>query len=811
MLDFFRRHQRYFFVIITIVIVISFSFFGTYSTLSDSSFREQIAFKNMNGTDVTRHEVDEMVHFLGTDASDKLYFGGSWGPNFLNDGVIRKNFLETGLASELALAYAEDVKSDLNTRLEKEKRFGLYVHPQARFIGVESAWNYFAPNMTSYYHVLRMAQDPMSDEALQARMALFVMERQFSPALLRQVLRYQEKQYSWLSPDQNLNYADLSLFGYHTFEDWFGPRFVRVIAEFIMNAAVMAESRGYEVSKADALADLMRNSELSYKQNARNPNIGVKSGQEYFNEQLRLLGMDQNSAARVWRQVMLFRRMFQDMGSSVFVDPLTFKTVDGYAMESVDGEIYRLPKEMRLGSYRALQKLEVYLDAVAKRSDEEKAKLVMPKSYLTVSEVSKKTPELVEKRYVLEIAHADKTALQGNVGMREMWDWEVSDKGWQVLKEQFPELGAADVKTRDARFAVLDNLDERTRQRLDAFSRGAIVDANPEWLEVALEEAPAKREMVSLRMQGGNMTFQGLQNGKELMELLDKAPLASDAGNQASKEVQDKLSKYSADKKVYYRIGVIERGPQLEVLTFAEADQQGVLDKLLDDKLAAYYEKIREGSPKDFQKDDKGWKAYADVKDQVADRYFASVLKGIRTAYAASMPADKAPQQMIGDYAATLRFFPYMQEMKSKLQKSPDQIAALTKAAPISDEKKKEAISAKPAIADQWKLERMDYETSRSSPDKLLDKGVFALAEGAWTDVNTPANGDLNFFHLAGKGIATDKEAVGGSIGQARDLLSDGAQQRLMAQLLKQMKEKNAISLQYMNVVADIETSNEQE
>jgi hypothetical protein len=56
MLEFFRKYQRYFFILITIVIVISFSFFGTYSTLSNGSFREQIAFTTVDGTDITRHE-----------------------------------------------------------------------------------------------------------------------------------------------------------------------------------------------------------------------------------------------------------------------------------------------------------------------------------------------------------------------------------------------------------------------------------------------------------------------------------------------------------------------------------------------------------------------------------------------------------------------------------------------------------------------------------------------------------------------------------------------------------------------------------
>ncbi len=37
MLAFFRKYQRYFFLVITIVIVISFSFFGTYSTLMNTS------------------------------------------------------------------------------------------------------------------------------------------------------------------------------------------------------------------------------------------------------------------------------------------------------------------------------------------------------------------------------------------------------------------------------------------------------------------------------------------------------------------------------------------------------------------------------------------------------------------------------------------------------------------------------------------------------------------------------------------------------------------------------------------------------
>ena len=178
MLDFFRRNQRYFFLIITVVIVISFSFFGTYNTISESPFREQIAFKTVEGSTVTRHELDEMLLFISSDSEDKQLVGGAWGPNFLNDGVIKKDFLATGLAEVLAAAYPEELQGDLNTRFEKERRFSLYTHPQARFVGTESVWKYFAPEMSTAYNTLRVSPDPQTPEAFKARVDLYLMQRE---------------------------------------------------------------------------------------------------------------------------------------------------------------------------------------------------------------------------------------------------------------------------------------------------------------------------------------------------------------------------------------------------------------------------------------------------------------------------------------------------------------------------------------------------------------------------------------------------------------------------------------------------------
>lgn len=793
MLEFFRKYQRYFFIFITIIIVISFSFFGTYSGLSDGSFREQIAFTAVDGTEVTRRELDEMALFLGTDAHDKLLFGGSWGANFLNDGVIKKDFLETGLGTVLTLAYPDEVMHDLEGKQEKEKRYKPYAHPQARFIGMEAIWNNFAPEMGTYFQMLRSAETPVSQSALQARTALFLMERQIPAPLLRQLMRYQEKQYNWVKPDPQLDYTDLSLFGYHTIEDWFGPRFMRLASEFIMNAAAIAEQKGYEVTKADALADLMRNAEISFRQNAQNPSLGVNNSHEYFNEQLRRMGLDHNMAAKLWRQVLLFRRLFQDMGSSVFVDSYTFQKLDDYAGISVEGVLYSLPKELRLGNYRALQKFEVYLDAVSKRSEEEKSRLKIPTTFLSTSEVEQKYPELVQKRYLLEVAQIDKKSLEGNISVKDSWNWETSDRGWEQLKKQFPELATKGGKTRDERFTALDSLDAQTRSRLDAFARSAIVDEHPEWIDEALKNAQAKQLNVGLHDQGLSPDFAGLENGKMLMKLLDGAPL------NAQPVSADPLARFSADKNNYYRIKVLARSPKPEILTFAQAEQQGALDKVLDRILTAYYVNIREANTKEFQREDKSWKPLNEVKDAIADRYFEKVLQGIQREYAAAIAPEVAPQTMIGDYAATLRLYPYVKEVKNKIEKNPALASELIREN-VQPTDEKNSLVAQGKLSDQWKLDRRNYQVARSSNENALDKTeLFSLAKGAWTKVSSLPNGEINFFLVERTFQDEGNKIAMGSLMKARYLLEDSAQRHLMIKILQKLKESDAISLAYLN------------
>lgn len=800
MLDFFRRYQRYFFLVITVVIIISFSFFGTYSTLGSNTWREQIAFKAVNGREVTRSDVDEMALFLATDNEDKMLYGGMWGPNFLNDGVIRKDFLETDLGQELALAYHEDLQEEIDKRLAKEKKYTLYTHPQARFLSVENVWNYLAPQMNANFDALRAAQNGLDRDAFNSRVKLFLGEKQIPASTLRYVLRYQEKQYNWLKPDDKLNQIDLSLFGYHTAEDWFGPRFTRLISEFIINAAILAEAQGYEVSKAEVLADIVRNTQASYQQNLNNPNLGVTSPEEYLNEQLRRLNMDQARAIKIWRQVLLFRRYFHDAGANALVDAIASQQLHQFAHQNVTVDLYRLPSSLRLANYDDLQKFEVYLHAVAKQNKSDP--LTLPQQFLTVAEVSKTYPELVQKRYELEVAQVSQKALQARIGLRELWNWEVEDQNWQLLAKQFPSLGVKTANTREERFEALDNLDPTTRSIVDIFAKKAIVKAHPEWIDRALTDAKPEKMVVGLRTKGGKMPFSGLEEKEKrqaLITLLDQASLAVQPASDSP------LYTFSADDQAFYRIGVLDRAADKEILSFADARADGTLDEIRDRVLEKYYVSIREKNPTLYQNDKKEWKSFKNVQDVVANQYLEKVLTALESVQKSLTP-DQDQKSWSKDQLASLRFYNYLNKIKGEIEKDPTKGDQWIKTQIAEEDNQTASLARHPALADQWKIEKATVTSNRQNQEQAIDVAeALALSTDAWSSLNNSANGDLAFYQVKNQEMgALQPAAIAEQTREAQLLLGAEAQRQLMQHVLQELKSKNALSLAYLNTPSDV-------
>ncbi len=784
MLDFFRRHQRYFFFFITIVIIISFSFFGTYSTLGSDHWREQIVFTAVDGSDVTRSDADEMTIFIATDKDDSMLFNGAWGPNFLNDGVIRNDILATGLASELVSFYQKELQADLEKRMEKEKKFRPYTHPSAPFIGIESVWGYFSPAMPEHYNKLRTATNPLTPEAFDDRVKLYLEERTFPAGMARNIIRYQERQYNWITPDRNLDYADLALFGYHSIDDWFGPNFTRLISQFIINAAILAEEQGYQVSRAEAMADLVHNVQAAYQAHEDQSNIGVATPEQYFSEQLRRLNMDQTRAVKIWRQVLLFRRYFQDAGHTAMVDTLAYSGFNKFANEKLAIEIYEVPQDVRLGDFDNLQKFEIYLAAVTKPA---KDKLSLPTEFLAEAEVSKNYPELVQKHYALEVAQANQKNIQARISIKEMWSWEADDKNWDAIKKKFPELALKEAKTPTERADALDNLDKISRSKVDGFAKDTILKEHPEWITQALDEASKQKMNVGLRSEGGAPFFTGLDSKEkrnELMKQLDKAAI------DAAPDAKSPLNAYTADDKSYYRIVVLERAAKPEVLTFAEANTDGTLNNVHNRILEKHYEAIRGQNLLVYQQENKEWRPFVTVKDKVANDYFKDVI--------AALKKEGKDEKMTNDKAASIRFQKHIAAIKAQVQKDPSQGDKFVRTTtPAGDQK----LAARSPLKDQWLLQKEEKEISRQDEDNLINPSeAFAMKEQSWSELVTPPNGQLAFYQVKGKTL--DDEIVAKETAEhareAQEFLSAEAQRTLMRSVLAKIKDKNAISLAYL-------------
>lgn len=782
MLQFFRRHQRYFFLIITVVIVISFSFFGTYSTLDRPNPGDRVVFQSVDGQNIRHSDVEELSLFIGSDEGDKMAWGGEWGPNFLNDGVIAKDFLGTGLAKQLVQAYRLHLAPELQQRLEREQRYRFYVHPNAPYISSEVIWGYFAPHIPSAIAVLRSGGDAADAKVFDARANLYLAEKEFSARSLRQVLRFQEQQYNWLTPDPTLDRADLSMFGYHSLEDWFGPKFVRLVSQLIINAAKIAERKGYQVTREEAMADLIRQAEVSYAKLQHLPTIGVTSAEQYLRMQLRRMGLDESRATNVWRQVLLFRRLFHGVGDAVFVDALPFNELNQYALEKVEGQLYQLPEGAWLPNFRALQKFQVYLEAVAKSRLE--SPLAVPSQYTSAEELLKKYPQLVQRVYLLEVAEASAKALQGRVAIKDMWDWQVQDANWKRLKSDFPELGLSKAKTATERFNTLEALDAATRSRVDAVARAAIVAEHPDWLQQALNDADPQTVTVGVRMKGGQLPFAGVTDREALIALLDQAPV-SDV------EIGPGLEKYSGDGQSYYRVKVLDRRKGWEVLTYAEAARDETLDQMVTATLEPYYVKIRDSQPDDFRKSDGSWRTLNEVQDQVAESYFKDLLAAVERDYQQQGQGTEAPNR---NALAPYRLASYMRSVRDQILKSPASESRWLRASEGITEVDK--LSPAQPIAEQFKLTKRAHAISRSDILPAKDKeSLFASALNGWTPIFTRPSGDVWFFQVTAKGMGDVAAATAQQVAAVRDVMADDAQQLLMRSVLKELKDKSAIDL----------------
>ena len=791
MLRLIRKFQRSVFIVIAGVIIATFSLFGVQNAQKTprKSKDNTVIGHGVDGSAMKKEEINQLTRFIFSDSSDFQLFQKGRMPNFFNSGVIRKDILSSGLGKMLITSYFNILEGEIKERIERHKRYIPYQHPSASFIGVQALYAQLLPKQNGYLDRFLRAEYTDEVEALSLLIDLYLGESALPEHLMRQYLQMQQNAYSWVAKDPNLGKARLNLFQCDSLSDWFGTRFIELSAQFIHNAALIANQRGYKVSNQEAKVDLMRNGYEALKREKPGENISKEEVGSLFAEQLRALDMNEKEAIDCWKTVMLFKRLFDDVGNSIFLDPHLYKTFYGFASKSAELDIYELPKALQIRDFFSLFQLQLYLNAVSNVGHS----LHLPKEFKKAELVQKDYPELVEKRFFVEISEVKLSDLSLNVSLKEMWKWQAERDNFLKLEKEFPTLSLKKGEKENDFLAVLDGIDVNSRAKVDLYSRVQIAKTRQDWIQEGLNQASPIRKELSFSPLGTNSLIQDKDESNHLKSLLEKAAF-KEAFEEDKKalDAREALYLFLAEESTYYRIHVLDRDLETTVLTFEQAMESGILEKLALKQLQKEYEKIKEEGGSLFKKEDNTFKPFEEVRDRVAEQLLHSLLVNIDVFCEQNkVELTLERKSALDSFYPFYRFYPYMQMARSDIRVKQDGSLFLKE---TQVEGSENALLKKPSLSDQWTLNKSTQIFKNHEKNPYFDSEVFSMVEKSWSRLEQKNKEDYLCFYQLNKKLGPSGN-FSKEIGEGSEVLSKEAKCFYMSEVITLLKEKEAVHL----------------
>jgi len=557
MLQFFRRYQKILFIFTTTTVVISFVFFGTYQAidpmLSRSKNRGPVAFVTANQRKVSQGYFDSICRFLATEPelsydAQKILSG-----NPLNSGIISANFLQTEIGYLLITPHTSLHGQGLQERFEMESSFAPFKHALRPHLSAQKVWHDFAPDVAQSLASFQAASVENLKENFLLRSRLYLAQRNFPASLLKQMLCYQDYQQAGVSGvDRTLAQKDYSLFGYKNLSDWFGTEFVEHCAKVIIYGAELAKSQGYKVSRQEVMTELYTKSQKCYQMVRDKIDLPTADPATFLQMLVRQQEMDQEELITICEDVLYFQKLFEGAEADVMIDSLALENFYEYANQSVTVQVTQLPNFLRFKNMKQLEEFELYLTSVCNREDDV---LAIPKEFASKDVIASRAPELIGRRYVLDVAHVNKEQLYSKVSLKRLWQWQ-SDNA-ELIASAFPNV------------KKLEEAPELIKKSVDQFCYEKICAEHPEWIHELLVSKPHAQQELFLRFEQNKCVLAGIEDVAQLRTLLDR---------------EDALELYTQDQQNYYSIRVLARMPSGEVLSFDAAKKEGVLDELFKRK-----------------------------------------------------------------------------------------------------------------------------------------------------------------------------------------------------------------------------------
>ena len=730
-------------------------FFGTLSQESGDTgpqIDKTIVFKTHSGRGITRDQIDKMVRFITEKHLIEERSGGL--PLRLHDGVLEKDFFQSGWASIIAQKFPESIKKDLEGKILAEKSFKLYKHPSMPMISVDHVWNQSLPELSHAYTDFKrqLTFSPISAEAFDSRVNLYVINQALPATLLKRVLLYQQNIFAAEEPDPSLYHSDLSLLHYRNAEDWFGENFIHLAAQMVFQLSDIAQSQGITVSDREAELDLLFQAQDNFSRahEAGTKSVDEASFSQHFAYSLRRQGISEKEAVSLWKEVLSYRKWMKNIGNGALVDSLSLNLFNEFANKSCEIRVVDLPIHLQLASDRGHQELAAYLYTVT-NNDTFELGADFSNALKSAEEVKKSFPELIQTRLQVGVKRVNLEDLAHDITIKDMLDWQFQKNSWKQLTDKFPELASAQSEHSEDRARAIRELPQKEQGDIDQFSRKQIALSRLGDLDKALENGQYQEEEWQI-LSNGQIIAGPSKNDHDLYTHL------------MTTEFNTPFEWHDKNSTAFLSIEINAREEE-SLLSFKELREYKIIEDFLSHFSKTYYDKVKAEAP-DSLKDKEG-----NLKKA------SNALKPIL----ASLLGDDATK------FAKDKFNAWLSSAKSEILANGE----LTKVSTSSNETFSPRIDA----ASQWELEDSTLTVDRGLGHAFLNfDELFLSDEGSYSDVLSSSMGNVYFYNILG--FQHSENLKRGF--ELQETLSQELRKEIFEDQLSHIAEKEAISISYL-------------
>lgn len=703
MLGFIQRYQKILFAVIAALICVSFLFFGLLPK-GAPTMPDKVAYKTAFKDKIKQSKFDGVKAMILTNNGEYTLFGQALGHHYFSENFLVSDLMKPGLLSLVLQKNMDDLKADLTDQYKKEVAFQPYVHPNASFLSAQTIWSIHAPKLEESIQNYKKIKGPLS--RFEEKQKLFLEESKFPSFALWQMLSENESQFDWVPTDPNLNPQRLNLFGYHSLEDWFGDKLIKKTCEFIFEVNALAKQKGYRITDQEAEQDLMKLNELNFMKIKA---LGVEDftdSQAYFDTKLRHLGFNKVQMISLWKELLIFRRFFQESGNAALLDSFALKNFEQHASQKVKVNQYSLPKPLQCKTLQDLMELEVYLEALGKPLNQLSLEFKMKE----LDKVAAETPQLVEQPVLIQYKEVDLSTVALAVKVQDIWKWKLDPQNYKTLIQKFPKLGLSGSPGSEAFQESLENLDALTNLQIDQYVREVLLKENTDWLDKAFSSTEAKQSEVLVSRNGKGLPFKNLELSSKKEAFLKEFFSANE-----KKEYASFSQPFTFDDQHYYQVLVTSnQGPE-KLVDFEKLKGEYVLQKLL-------YKRLNQYSDKEL----KAGKNLSSVQKKWANQLFEPLKKEIIKEYLVVHKEDS--RDFSDQFYCQYRFHDSMRKALDFL-------------------KENSKVNEQYTFNNLWTLEASPHTYVRYLSSEPVMESLLSLKEGQWTPVNA-FNNRLEFSHV---------------------------------------------------------------